>query len=517
MMKKYEIFWLIFMSGISITVGWMYALHQTDVHHWGFITGTALDHIRGREFYSDMYVQYGVGQPILFKFLNSFLPVNYTTLGIITDFIYALNLIVIYLSVKKLSNALWAIAITAAALFIHSFPIYPWPDYCAGLLLSLSCYFLIQKKESSEQYSAILSGVFLFLTFIFRNTYIINFSAAFFAYLVISLVFSQVRNRRIVAMIGTFFGLVVAYFIFLYFQGNLHAWFLQTLETGQSKYGVFNIDPILKLLHHVFIPLKPYLAANLVTTTWSFLFYLGFYCVWISVFKKDHALVKKSKAGTGVLLLFALMGLAGTIQTMVIWEGFRLQNACSPLYLVFAVFIFCRFPDLTVAWKNRKFQAAFLIYLVVLAARFPHGSTLWPIYEGSLDSYSESKIPYFKYHRFKVEEETYYTQMSKYLCDGHRKIINLTLDSTVPFLCEGQKNGLVLPFYIEDLQEKLDPTIVEQVKTGVYTADEVIVSDSILVTNPKVKLLQLGTLIRPASTRWYGSTPVTIYHVEAQN
>jgi hypothetical protein len=514
-MKKYEIFWLIFMSIVSIAVGWTYALHQTDVHHWGFIAGTALDYIRGRELYSDMYVQYGAGQPILFKFLNHFLPVNYTSIGIISDFIYALNLIVIYFGVRKLSSALWAVAITAAALCIHSFPVYPWPDYYGGLFLSLGCFSLIHKKDDTGGRFAVLSGLFLFIAFIFRNTYLINLFAAFFTYSVFSLFFRQIRNKKIFISMAVFISMAIAYFAFLYLQGNLHHWFLETLETSQSQYGVFSAEPILKLLGHVFLPLKPWLPANLVTTTWSFLFYLGFFCIGISLFKKNHTLVKKTEPEPGILLILSLIGLAGTIQTMVIWEGFRLQNACSPLYFVFAVFIFNYFPDLKMALKSRKFQIAFLFYFVILAARFPHGSTLWPLYDGRLESYSESKIPYFKFHRFGVEEEAYYTDMRKYLCDGQRKIINLTLDSTIPFLCEGQKNGLVLPFFIENFEMKLNPKKAEDIKIGFFTADEVIVSDGPMVANLAIKLVETATLMRPASTRWWGRTPVRIYHAES--
>jgi hypothetical protein len=165
-MKIIEILGLSFIFLISATLGILYSVYNTDPHHWGFIAGTVLDYIHGKQFFTDIYVQYGIGEPILFKFLNLIVPINYTSIGIFTSFAYALNLLIIYLSIKKLCNTTIALLLTFIIFQLHPYAIYPWPDYWAGLSLSLACFSLIHEKEEKASGWYAISGVLLFIAFL---------------------------------------------------------------------------------------------------------------------------------------------------------------------------------------------------------------------------------------------------------------------------------------------------------------------------------------------------------------
>ena len=68
------------------------SIYNSDLHHWGFIAGHSLDYINGGVLFKNVFVQYGVGQLVFFKYINYIYQINFSSIGIITAFIYCLNL-----------------------------------------------------------------------------------------------------------------------------------------------------------------------------------------------------------------------------------------------------------------------------------------------------------------------------------------------------------------------------------------------------------------------------------------
>ena len=495
---------------VSATLGILYSIYNTDLHHWGLIAGTVLDYIHGLRFFSEIYIQYGIGESLLFNFLNHFFPINYTSIGIATSIGYALNLLVIYLSLRKLTSTTLATLLIAIIFLLHPYAIYPWPDYWAGLSLSLACYFLIDDKESKGSGHFALAGAFLFAAFIFRNTYLLSIIAASLAYCVFSVFNKKVRNKNTYISIFVFFGLIGIYLLWLMSNHTLSPWYEQSLGAASSQYRI-GMSHILLLLKRVFLPAKFYLPNNQVTTTISALIYISIYTLYLLLFKTSN--------GTAVFL--TLLGLSGIVQATLGYEIFRIQNACSPLYLVFAVFIAMKLPNINAQLKQRKQQFIIGFYVVLLLVKFPHSSSLFPLYDGELHSYSESKAPFFRWHRFRADEKKYFDDLYLYMCDGHKKIVNRTMDSTIPYLCPNQSNAHGLPYYYPTMISMIVPGKIEAEDRGEFNEDEVVVAELpveglFLKPNPSVKLIEIGKANRPASTRFFGENTVSVFRVEGQ-
>jgi hypothetical protein len=509
-MKIIEILGLSFIFLISATLGILYSVYNTDPHHWGFIAGTVLDYIHGKQFFTDIYVQYGIGEPILFKFLNLIVPINYTSIGIFTSFAYALNLLIIYLSIKKLCNTTIALLLTFIIFQLHPYAIYPWPDYWAGLSLSLACFFLIHEKEEKASGWYAISGVLLFIAFLFRNTYLMSISAAGLSYLIFCVFNKNIRNKNIFITLVSFWGLFLIYLFWLSSNHTLQAWYEQSLGAGTTQYGV-GVDNVLLLLKRVFLPAKFWLPNNQVTTTISALFYLSFYTLYLLLFKVRDK---------GIYVFLILLGLAGIVQATLGYELFRIQNACSPLYLGFAIFLGLKLPNALELLKRNKIKLILGIYLLLLVIKFPYSSSLFPLYEGTRANYNESKIPFYRWHRFQSNMQKYYDDLALLICDAKSRIVNRTPDSSIPYLCPNQENAFALPFYNESMLIRINAQKFAQMSRGEFNANDIIVveastKDIQLPLNSKVKLIEVGKVIRP-KIQFYGNNTITVYRVNSQ-
>lgn len=496
------LYWTLFLLFLTAGFGFIYAVHNTDPHHWGFITSMILEYMRGGDLFTQIYVQYGAGQPILFAFLGKFLPVNYTTLGFFTSVLYAGTLLLMYLTMRRLAGGATAALLVTVAVLVHSYAIYPWPDYYAGFFLAAFCWLQTAELRESTNYRPLLAGAFLFLSFFFRNTYLLNLTAAAAAYLAAASVRRDLRSAAVLKSLGVFLLLVAAYLLVLVFLGDLHPWFMQTIGAGHTQYGV-GAKAVLKLAKNIFLWDSP------VTLVFCCLTYVALYVLWTCV---------RGKAGRDddreapALFFFTLLGLCGFVQAADHYEMFRLQNSSYPLYLVMAVF--CKRTEAGFA-ELRPVGKLFLIAaLISLAAKYPHASALFRANEYSLSTYAPSTIPYYRWHRFRKEEEVYYEGLAKLLCDGKSPIVNLTRDASIPYLCEGQRNALVLPFYSEIMLPQLSPERWDRIGKGDFDDGELVVSDGVLPPNPAVTLREVGWVMRTKKIRFLAPAKVSVYVVK---
>jgi hypothetical protein len=435
-LNKFEILWIVFLFTSSVFFGTLYSIFNLDPHHWGFIAGTALDVINGKKLFTETYIQYGVGQPLFFNLISYFFSVNYSSIGIITSIVYALELVLIFVCSRKVSNSIIAVIISATSLALHTYSIYPWPDYYSGFFIILSCYFIL---DSQTLIHAVLAGLCLFAAFLFRNTYLISFLFAVFAYCTIAFINKEVRHSYIFKIIFVFIALIVTYLLFLTLQGNLTLWYSQGIGASTEHYGI-DIKSILNLLHNAFWPAKIYLPNNLITTSFSTLFYTGMIVVFFSIFKKFN---------NPIQLFISILGLVGIAQSLKWYQTFRIQNSCVSLYVVFAYFSWITLQKLRPLSRTKILPVLIIIYLFLIYSKFPNATAIYPLFNKPISSYAEIGIPFFKNHRFQRESALYYESLTKLICDGKKGIINRTMDSTLPYLCPDQNNALILPFYYE--------------------------------------------------------------------
>jgi hypothetical protein len=494
--------------GLSLLLGCMYSIYHTDPHHWGFILGTAQDYISGKALFSQVYIQYGVGQPVLFKYLNQIFEITYTSIGFVTSVVYALTLLMIFLTLRKFTRNAWlGMGVTATVFLIHPYMIYPWPDYYAGMCLALACFFMFPQQTLAKNHaSALAAGICLFLAFWFRNTYLINFSAAILAYTAVAAFSPRHRSRTLAITLLTFVILSGYYLMGLVLQGNAGAWFMQTIGAGasQSQYNL-GFRSVLKLLEKILFPTQTTMAV------FSVFFGAGLYGAYTFL-----------RNGRPLELFLALLGLAGIVQALMFYEMFRLQNACLPLYFIFVILVGELAPQWAGVFKTKTYRFVLAWYFIFLLLKFPHATSLFPIYDGKRNEYSASTLPYFKGHLFRSDVKAYHEKLAQILCTTHKKIVNRTPDSTIPYLCEAAgaqdvkyESVFNLPFFGYMLLIKINPTVLQEQDAGIFHPDEVIVADSPIPLNPSVKLTQIGEVYRPAAVRFFPAVAVKVFTVES--
>lgn len=504
LIKSPATIYLVCIVAISSALGIAYSIYNTDPHHWGFIAGTALDFIKGRKLFSEVFVQYGAGEPLLFKIINGLLPINYTRVGIITSMAYAINLFVIYLSLNKISTPIIALLVTTIAFLLHPYAIYPWPDYYAGFCVTLACYFMLGNRDKEGRIQYIISGILFFAAFIFRNTYLVNILLAMASYVVLSVLFKRSKNNKLIITCSVFSVLTIGYFIFLFLQGNLHFWYVQGIGASSEVYGS-NLTSALILIQSILLP------TDFVRTLFSVLFILNAYTVFVILMGNKLYQTSYEHSLNENVIFLGLLGAAGFVQCLQIYEIFRLQNACSSLYLVVAYFL-TNHLDHKNGVRLPVYNSYFAIGLVVIAliTFFPNASSLFPVMEGSSRSYRESNIPFYKGHKFRPPAQVYYRELSNYICKEGKQIVNLTPDSTIPYLCAEHKNALYLPFYSDQLLRNIDIQQADRIRSSNFNNDEVIVT---MAPPPLPNLNWIGKVDRPASIRFFGAAEVHIYQV----
>lgn len=514
--------YLVSALGISVLLGALYAYHNTDSHHWGFILGTALDFISGRELFTDVFIQYGVGGPILFKLLSYFLPITYTNIGLITVATYAGTMFLLFKTIEKIGSTSLAMIVTTFALLVHPYSIYPWGDYFAGFSLMATCYLLSGQERTRRQ--IFLAGLFLFLAFLFRNTYLVNLGVSAAIYLVAALLFRRVRDRALLEAVAVFVVLTAAYFGFLGLQGKIEPWYLQNFGAATTSYGVNATNASFALVYRILFP------EIFATGVFSVLLAVGVYNIVISCFSK------KTEELAPFVLFVSLLGATGFAQAAMIYEVFRLQNSCGPLFVSLACVIAAqeRNGSLQIA---KALRWAVGITAILLLLRLPSvlaGQTFssWnPILQSPVlakwDSYAPAReIRVLSNHSYQPDVRDHYAALAKLICNTDKRVVNLTSDPLIPYLCNDYRNQLAVPQFSEEWLKRTSSSDFEKVKTGNYGPNELIVAELVgqggsqfVARNVQPKGLKGATfqpvLIskRPPSIPWIGGAGVVVLAV----
>lgn len=517
--------------GASATLGAIYAMHNTDPHHWGFVLGTTLDFIYGRELFTQVYVQYGAGVPLLFKAINYVWPITYTNIGFLTSIVYAATLAVIFISIEQLSTTRYAIVLTVIAFLFHPYAVFPWPDYYAGFFLILACYFLLPGSRLPSNRRAVFAGILFFLAFLFRNTYLVNLLAGAGTYFALSLRYPKLKDARLTTAIATFLILVALYLCFLAVQGQLTLWYGENFGAATTVYGIGKGSAQTWFIR-IFSPDDiPTVAVAMALWVNIYIFFL--------IMSRARSTDALDPMGSGMTLFMVVLGVAGVVQGLQFYEPFRLQNACSPLYLGVACFLSWRPQDSSHEVRRPSATLVLATLILALGLKAPnlfngHAlSTIWPLIEEPRDffgqplqgdaaktaAYSWSEgIPVFKGHRFLPDVQNYYQSLSNVLCGSDKKIVNLTNDSMVPYICPGPRNALYLPMYPWGLLQKISPQQMSRVTRGEYELDELIVSDAAPPVARNRRLVEIASVARPYQIRWAPiNKTVRIFAIEARD
>ena len=510
-----NIFFL-FIISYSLYLGLTYAKYHIDPWHWGTIASEALDYINNLKLFKDITLMYGPGQPILFRTINNIYKIDYYSIGAITCLVYLINLLFCFLIFKKLSNKYLAILLVFCIFALLPYPQVPWPDFYSGLCITLSCFFLVSYQTKKCEWKIYLSAIFLLSSIVFRNTYLIHVSIAIINfYIFIILIKKENIPYNLKKTLNIFFLLLIFFILFLFLTNNLNLWYWQGIGRLNSYIEVQTIlnNPVSKFLYHLLFP------KSLGNFYFLLVYSINFLVLMFFVFF-NKSFKKKKNSNDLIIIFFGFLGLFGIIQSFNQFEIWRNINACIPIFftlsyvlnkkinkilskskIIFYLIIFIMFlPMIKYPWQPTNERFSTLIFPTFGHEDYESNKdprVKWRFVYHNSENFKKSNIEFFGNHLFTSETNNYYQNIKEIICP-FSKIVNLTMDRTLVYICD-KKNGIKSTF--SDIYPPIffDKELQNKIEKNEIASDTIILADKNF-KNIKLKLIKVINI--PKNTRY---------------
>ena len=429
---------------ISIYLGFRHSIYNQDYHHSFFILSMYIDHQNNFEYFKDIFLQYGLGQTIFYKIIDSFIKINIVTILKVNVVIYAINLIILFQIFKKISNSKISITLITILFLIHPYSIYPWPDYLSGFCLSIFIFFFLDQEK---KIIPLLYAILLFLAIFFRSTYLINIALTIIIYTVTCLYFKSNNNLKKIFLILV--SLLTAYFLSLIYYKNLYLWFAESIGfisnyAGYTKHTeIYNLVVqyvgregfiFLKIMYYLFrSTLELFDPRNIKNYIFVISIFFNIFFI-IQIFSKKFDVNNFEKK----IFFISILGLTGFVQSTMLMEIFRNINSTIGIIVTMAYII--EKKKIYLSFVNSKYLKIFnirlvklfiIIYLIILLFNFKFIN-----YDPK--NYQTYNNPYFsESKKIKIPIINYYKFVSTIICASENtKVINISNDFAISYLCD---------------------------------------------------------------------------------
>jgi len=483
----------LFIALLSFYLGVQYSYYHYDIHHWSFILEPAINFIKGYSLYDQIPLQYGQGQVILFKFINTIYKIDYVSIGIVTSLFFSLSLLIFYNISRYLLGPLDSVLLLILLFLIHPYPQVPWPDYYSGFFLLAFFYAYIKLKNNSFN-SFVVLPLLLFLSIFFRNTYLVNVLLSIILFIFFNKLFlKKLINRQLINIFISLILIILCYCIYLLFYNK----FIISFSQGSEKYLNFYEDKN-KLIFFIYIFLKQiyylFVPKNI------FYFFINFFYIVTLVYLlflskvKNNIFVQKDYK-----FIYAIfLSLAGIFQTIFKYDAFRLICA-SYINFILGFYILNYFIKNKISNFAYLFKVVlFLFSYILLISYFPKGSNYFPIIpDKNKKGYIVSDISFFGGHKFSLETIIYYKRLEKLVCSDFKnlQIINYSFDRNILFLCDNAKDYYFIDYFFPSSNK-----ILEFINKKIDLDNYIIISEIYLNNNEKINLLEVINV--PRFTRY---------------
>ena len=193
--------------------------HIYDGHHQGLMFSNAIDILKGKKPYSEIYIQYGLLTTIIHAVTLKIFGIKVFFLNILTIVLYLFSIFLIYKITYKITNGKYALISSISLLFCHPLVWLPWANYIAFFFIVLSLFFLINKKNF------FIFGLSLSLSALSRQEFLLPIVISLF---LTYLCFIKIRINNLQILKG-FFAPFLIFFVYLLFSGTFLDW-LKTLN-----------------------------------------------------------------------------------------------------------------------------------------------------------------------------------------------------------------------------------------------------------------------------------------------
>jgi len=427
---------------------------------WGMMFANAVDLNRGLVPYREIYIQYGLLTTLIHSFtlkvLGNFVP----SIGIVTGIFYTASIYLCFLLWQKIMDKPLA-ALSAFLMFlIHPHIIVPWSNYFAyTFLLFFLLLFTMRPQRAGLSF---LSGVFLGLCFLARQTYVLSVMTALYVYMFYRYYTHESSRedqaKKIAFMHFGLFVVVVIFLLFLFINSALDDWFLniKAMDIYTGSFLVFA-----KLLLKFIYALVTGTAAGATKAgqkdirSWIYtLVFFNTLLVLARIFK--HRRMSPLDEKKSLIFLFGLITLFGYLQSLHVYEVFRLQNISS---LGIGILLFCLYNEAAAygKWRQRlAFDAPLALTIVLMAstAVFTVTSSQYQPWNRKLLFGNRLSAPrginVLKENLYDEKMRVYYESINGKLNEYAGKfdyLINLSYNCFIPFLSSNFKYVQKAPFY----------------------------------------------------------------------
>ena len=158
-----------------------------DPHHFGLMFSNAVDLLKNKKPYSEIFIQYGILTTFLHALIIKFIGQEVFYLNVFTILLYTLTIFIIGNTAKILTNNYYSFLVVLVLILNHPIIWLPWSNYVAYFFLSLSIYFLVKNKFNDNY----LFGFFLVTAILARQDYFLPLILFFLIFILIKLIFRK--------------------------------------------------------------------------------------------------------------------------------------------------------------------------------------------------------------------------------------------------------------------------------------------------------------------------------------
>ena len=193
----------------------------------------------------------------------------------------------------------------------------------------------------------------------------------------------------------------------------------------------------------------------------------------------------------------SIIGFAGFLQSFMIYETFRNINSTLGIFIL-GIYVI----------RKKNFSKKLLIIIkilvtlivIILLQKFPNVSNYKPLVTKNDGNFVKSEINYFSENHFLLKEnKIYYDKLSKVICDQNKKIINLSQDFVLPYICNinVKKYSPMAPLFFGKINQSQYKRIF---------VDYILLDDEILITSKVTNSENMKRIFEinlPSGLEWF--------------
>jgi len=500
----------------SIVLSFLESRVNTDAHHWGLMYANAADLHAGLLPYRQIFIQYGILTTLLQSLSLGLFGNCLVSIGIMTGIFYAANIFFCFCLWKKFMSH-WLAALSALIMFlVHGYIIYPWSNYFSYTFFLIALLFLLSPHCQRKGY--FVAGLFLGLSFLARQS-LMPLLAPLYAYFLLLLV--TARRDSLKALFQQIFCFHIAliavlaiFFLYLFQIDALHDWVAQSVTLLRfyaphlgGEFWIFTT-----LFKGIFLA-QSGVGTDERTLLYSLLFFNAL-VIFGMLLRKAH---RQQITETGkIMFLLSAVTLFGYLQSLHIYEVFRLQSAAS---LGFGLLVFS-IDRFSTRWGNSRsvifsIIMTFLVTSLGLSVLFSKTTSVYIPWHRSYflsKAFGEpEQVDILRHALYDEQTRLFYQTLDATLRPYVGKIeyvVNFTKNSTFLMLAKSFKKVQRAPFYSSQMSELIFRD--EQLKTSELLAhgEAVLLAEKQDQIPKNYRIIQ--TLHVPASIPWMENPSVYV-------